>query len=176
MKTIKNTLKSELVFDDNETRRYLLRLEWDKEKPKACVIMLSAGTANGISLDHTTNYVLENLLALGYGSVEVLNLFSNIKQKTESAEDAENLKAISSAAKKADIIILASGSTFKTNSHVKKRQLAVLEILSEYQDNLYCIANSTGQKFYHPLCPSVRKWNLQKFDAQAIIKEMCNDD
>ena len=60
----KNVLKSDLSYSDDKTRRYLLRLEWDKGKKRACVIMFTAGIANGICFDRTTNYVIENLVEL----------------------------------------------------------------------------------------------------------------
>lgn len=58
MKTIKNNLKSEAVYDDNETRRYSLHLEWQRDLKRACVIMLKAGKTNGVFFDRTTNFVL----------------------------------------------------------------------------------------------------------------------
>ncbi len=58
MKTIKNNLKSEAVYDENETRRYVLHLEWQKDLKRACVIMLKAGRTNGVFFDRTTNFVL----------------------------------------------------------------------------------------------------------------------
>ena len=175
MKTIKNTVKTELMYDDTEKRRYLLHIEWDKEKPKACVIMLSAGATNGISFDHTTNYVLQNLVDLDYGSVDIVNLFSTVDSKTEAEEDNENLNVISSSAKKADIVVFATGTSYKTNIKVKTRQKAVLESLETYKEKLYCLADEDGQKFYHPLCPKVRKWNLEKFDIEGLLEE-CADD
>ena len=171
MKTIKNTVKTELVYNDSEDRRYLLRIEWDKEKKKACVIMLIAGNINGVSYDHTTNYVLENLVSLGYGSVEIVNLFSNIDSKTEDSEDDENTQAIINATKKCDTIVFATGAGYKTNKKVLKRQTEVLAILEKYKNKVYCIADEDGEKFYHPLCPKVRKWNLTTFQTSELNED-----
>lgn len=75
MQVEKNILKSDLCYNDDKTKRYLLKIEWDKTKKKACIIMLSAGRANGLFFDRTTSNVVENLVEADYGSVDVLNLF-----------------------------------------------------------------------------------------------------
>ena len=173
MNIIKNTIKTEVVYDDECKKRYCLHVEWDKARERACVIMLSAGKTNGISFDHTTNYVLENLIDLNYGCADIVNLFAS-NDKSDSSSDNENLKVISKVVKDSDIVVFATGATYRTNSRVKERQNEVLEMLKEYEDILYCIADEDGQRFYHPLCPKVRKWNLVKFNINEIMEE-CND-
>ena len=64
MKTIKTNLTSEAVYNDDETRRYTLHLERQKDSKRACVIMLKAGWTDGVLVDRTTNLVLANLAAL----------------------------------------------------------------------------------------------------------------
>ena len=167
MKTIKNNLKSEAVYDDNETRRYSLHLEWQKDLKKACVIMLKAGKTNGVFFDRTTNFVLENLASLDFGSVDILNLFSALNGGFDDA-DNDNLKAIESACKSADVVIFAVGTGHKMNKKVITRQKEVIAILKNHSDKLLCIADDEGQKFYHPLCPKVQKWNLVNFDVKEI--------
>ena len=172
----KNILKSDLSYSDDKSKRYLLRLEWDKMKKKACVIMFSAGIANGICFDRTTDYVIENLVELDYGCVDILNLFSSVDTKIEDISDDENLKVINTSAKNADIVIFAVGTGHSKNKIVQKRQNEVLAILKRYDKKLYCIADSEGQKFYHPLCPKVRKWNLEKFDIVELTKKGYEND
>lgn len=174
MNTIKNTIKTEVVYDDESKKRYCLRVEWDKTKECACVIMLSAGKTNGISFDHTTNYVLENLIDLNYGCADIVNLFAS-DDKSESSSDDENLKVISKVVKDANIIVFATGTTYRTNNRVKERQNEILEMLKEYENILYCIADADGQRFYHPLCPKVRKWNLVKFNINELMEGSNND-
>ena len=172
----KNILKSDLSYNDDKSRRYLLRIEWDKMKEKACVIMFSAGTANGICFDRTTECVIRNLVELDYGSVDILNLFSSIYSGIEDVADDENLKAIDTSAKNADIVIFAAGTGHGTDKRVQKRQRDVLAILKRYDKKLYCIADCNGQKFYHPLCPKVKTWNLEKFDIVELTKKGYEND
>lgn len=172
----KNILKSDLSYNDDKSRRYLLKIEWDKMKKKACVIMFSAGTANGIYFDRTTDCVIRNLVELDYGSVEILNLFSSIDSSIEDVADDENLKIIDTSVKNADIVIFAVGTGHSTDKRVQKRQKDVLAILKRYDKKLYCIADADDRKFYHPLCPKVRKWNLVKFDVVELTKKGYEND
>ena len=121
----KNILKSDLSYNDDKTKRYLLRLEWDKTKKKACIIMLSAGKSNGLYFDRTTNNVIENLVESDYGCVDILNLFSSLDTKLEDAEDKDNLKAIDTSAKNADIVIFATGTGHSGDTRVQKREKEV---------------------------------------------------
>lgn len=167
----KNMLKSDLSYNDDKSKRYLLRIEWDKTKKKACVIMLSAGKANGLFFDRTTNNVIENLVESDYGSVDILNLFSSLDTKIEEESDNDNLKMIDTSAKNSDIVIFAAGTGHKGDKRVQKRQKDVFAILKRYDKKLLCIADSNGQKFYHPLCPKVKKWNLVKFDIEELTRK-----
>ena len=170
MNTIKNTIKTEMIFDDSNKRRYRLSIEWDKTKKKACVIMLSAGNSSGIYFDRSTNNVIANLVESDYGSADILNLFSSLNEKIENNSDNENLKTVELSAKSADIVIFAAGTGHLTNKKAVKRQNEILEILKNYDEKLYCIADDEGKKFYHPLCPKVQNWNLVKFDVKENVK------
>lgn len=172
----KNILKSDLSYSDDKSRRYLLKIEWDKMKKNACVIMFSAGTANGILFDRTTDCVIRNLVELDYGSVDILNLFSCIDTKIEDTSDDDNMKAIDASAKTADIIIYAVGTGHNNNKNMQKRQKEVLAKLKKYDKKLYCITDGKGQKFYHPLCPKVKRWNLEKFDIVELTKKGYEND
>ena len=171
MQVEKNILKSSMSYNDDKSKRYLLRLEWEKTKPRACIIMISAGITNGLFFDRTTNYILENVTELDYGSVDILNLFPSVGVDFKEPSDDENIKAIDTSAKEAEIIIFAVGTGHKSDKRVQKRQKDILATLKRYDKKLYCIADNDGQKFYHPLCPKVRRWNLQKFDIEELTKK-----
>ncbi len=172
----KNILKSSLSYSDDKSKRYLLNIEWDKTKKKACIIMLSAGRANGLYFDRTTNNVIENLVETDYGCVDILNLFSSLDTKFEDNTDKENLKTIDTSAKSADIVIFAAGTGHKGNVKVQKREKEVFTILKRYDKKLFCIADSNGKRFYHPLCPKVKCWNLVKFDIEEYLREEYSND
>ena len=50
MITEKVMLKSSLQYSDDKKKRYVLSVEWDKDKKKACVIMLSSGQAKTLCI------------------------------------------------------------------------------------------------------------------------------
>lgn len=172
MITEKKTLKTTLTYSEDMRRCYAVTIEWEKEKPKAAVIMLSAGKTDGVCFDKTTGCVIKNLVALGYGSVDILNLFSSLDGTKEDTGDEENLEIIGILAKLAKTVVFAVGTGHKTNKKVQARQKEVIEILKMYDEKLYCISDETGEKFYHPLCPKVYRWNL----VQVNSKRLCEDD
>ena len=78
MKEVKSTLITEAVFSDDGTKRYLLRKTWDAAKPKLTIIMLAPSQASEVSMDTTTQLVVNNVCRLGYGGVTIVNLFAKL--------------------------------------------------------------------------------------------------
>ena len=175
MKTIETILKTTALYSDDETKRYLLQKEWDGSKPKLCIIMLAPSTASGIGLDSTTLLVLNNSTRLGFGRVDILNLFATLNDsELESAEhdDLDNIRAIVASAKECDAIVYAAGVGKAKNEMFQERQKQVLNALKPYEDKLYCISNKDGTvRMRHPLSPAVRTWELSKLKVAEVIPE-----
>lgn len=172
-------MKTAVVYNDDKTHRYLLRKEWDENLPEAMVLMLSPSVADTVSVDRTTMLVLENLERLHYGKVSIVNLFSAISGKrTKNELDDENLAYITEAAERAEGIIYAVGTGGDGNKTVLKQQRDVLNLLIPWKDKMKCIADANGKKFYHPLCPAVHHWRLERFDyneLKAFKSELINE-
>ena len=169
---IKTKVNTTLIYSDDSKRRYMMTIEWDKAKEAAAVIMLSAGTSDGINIDHTTAYTISNLHRLGYGSVRILNLYSTINNgRAVIAEDDDkrNITYIANAAKEVDTVIYAAGTGRSNNKRFRKRERAVMEALEPYEDKLMCITDGCGGKFYHPLFPRVREWHLEHFKIAELV-------
>lgn len=80
------------IYSDDKTHRYLLRKEWNSEKKSAEIIMLYPSSADTVTVDHTTMFVLRNLERLNYGSVNIVNLFSSMSGKHSTSDiDEDNL-------------------------------------------------------------------------------------
>lgn len=110
----KSVMKTEVKFNDNKEYRYLLKKEWDIKKKKAMVIMINPSIANKVSMDFTTLYTLNNLQKLGYGSVDIVNLYPKVTNKLKVDEvSVEEIKInddlILEIAEKVDTIIIAWG-------------------------------------------------------------------
>ena len=171
MKTETTIVKSKALFSDDRTHRLLLRKEWDKTKPTAMVIMINPNSADTLNYDLTTMLVINNLNQLGYGTVNIVNLYSIITTKLtllrvsdDELLDEENDTVIQQYAEKSDIIVIAWGSIGNYSQRIRDRQDELLEALAPYAEKLYQI----DEKGYHPLTPIVRsQWNLQKYDLEV---------
>lgn len=167
--TQKSTIKTEAHFSEDVEHRYLLKKEWNKSKKKAMVIMKKPSNAGELVLDQTTMFVINNLVNLDYGSVEILNLYSkvNAKRVSEMEENKEAIKTndtyILKSAERADTIVLAWGSGCSSSKKATERQQTVLNLLEKHKDKLVVIQDETGRAGFHPLSPSVRRyWKLNK--------------
>ena len=167
MKTMTTNIKSKALFSDDEEHRLLLRKEWDKAKKSAMVIMINPNTADTLNMDLTTMLTINNLTALGFGAVNIVNLYSRIMSKLSlrfnSDEDLlhpETDTVIEQYAAMSDAVIIAWGSVGRNSQRVRERQEELLEMLQQFENKLYQI----GTEGYHPLTPAVRsEWTLEPF-------------
>ena len=175
MNTITTTLTTKAVFSEDGLDRYLLTKTWDEKKQRLAIIMMAPSQASGISLDTTTQLVLNNVDRLGYGSVSILNLFARVNDfalKQAGEEDPENLEMIVSACQDAQAIIYAPGVGKATNKLFQERQKQVLEALRPMEGRLHCLCDANGQaRFQHPLSPAVRTWYLSPLKISELVEE-----
>ena len=173
MKEVKSTLITEAVFSDDGTKRYLLRKTWDAAKPKLTIIMLAPSQASEVSMDTTTQLVVNNVCRLGYGGVTIVNLFAKLNDfmlKEAEDEDTENLEAIIEAVKDCEKVVFAAGTGKIKNKVFQKRQEQVMTALCPYEDKLHCLCNETGGgRLQHPLSPVVREWHLSPLKISELI-------
>lgn len=167
--TEKSTIKTEATFSPDRKHRYLLRKEWDKSKDKATVIMVNPASATDMRIDHTTMYVLNNLVRLGFGGCDIVNLYSRVSSSTkeDNTSNEVNDNQILQSARTSSHVIVAWGKLGDTNKRVAKRQKEVVELLKPCQDKLFVIGDSVGNTGFHPLSPRVHEWNLKTFKALA---------
>ena len=175
MPSITTTLTTVATFSDDNLKRYLLRKIWDENKPKLAIIMLAPSEAAGIELDNTTLLVLNNSSRLGYGGVDVLNLFATLNDcglKEAEDEDPDNLNAIVQSVQEADIIIYAAGVGKAKSKVFQHRQEQALTALRPYEDKLHCLTNGSGRaRLQHPLSPAVRIWHLSPLKVSELIAD-----
>ena len=175
MQTVKTTLTTEATYSDDGAKRYLLRKIWDTDKPTLSIIMLAPSAAAGIELDSTTLLVLNNASRLGYGGVDVLNLFATLNDfglKTAEDEDADNLNAIVQSAEKAGTLVYAAGTGKAKNKAFQQRQEQVLNAIRPFESKLHCLTNESGKaRLQHPLSPAVRTWCLSPLKISELVTE-----
>ncbi|MDD7295607.1 MAG: DUF1643 domain-containing protein [Oscillospiraceae bacterium] len=161
-------MKSKAIFSDDKEHRFILKKEWDNDKPSAMIIMINPNTADTLNMDMTTMLVLNNLDKLHFGSVNIVNLYSRISSKLNfrfySDDDLihkENDSIMEQYAAMSDVIIIAWGSVGNNSQRIRERQADILQRLSMFQNKLYKI----GKEGCHPLTPSVRSgWELEPFE------------
>lgn len=173
MTTQETTLHTTAMFSEDGSKRYLLRKVWNPELPKLAIIMLAPSIASGIELDSSTLLVLNNASRLGFGSVDVLNLFATLGDfplKQAEAEDPENMEVILRGCENADTIVYAPGVGKSKNKLFAQRQEQVLTALAKCEDKLHCLANASGDaRLQHPLSPAVRTWTLSPLKVSELL-------
>jgi hypothetical protein len=172
VQTDKATVKTEAIFSNDRKHRYILRKEWDSKKPKATIIMTNPSTADMLSMDYTTLYIMNNIVSLDFGAIEIVNLVSKMTTKLNVKEDmdlnlnAENLDFILKSAEKSDKVIIAWGKLGENNKKVRGVQDSLLDRLKPFKDKLYVIACESGESGFHPLAPQIRfSWILKKYES-----------
>lgn len=175
MQTVTTTLTTEAIFSDDGTKRYLLHKRWDEGKPTLAIIMLAPSSASGIELDSTTQLVLNNASRLGFGSIDICNLFATLNDfalKEAEDEDADNINAIVQSAEKSGTLVYAAGTGKAKNKTFQQRQEQVLNALRPYESKLHCLTGENGRaRLQHPLSPAVRTWHLSPLKISELIAE-----
>jgi len=179
MQVEKLVMKTETIFSDDRKHRYLLRKEWDAKKKKAVVIMTNPSTADLLTLDYTTMYILNNLAKLDFGSVDIVNIISKMTTKLHIKEDSDspdverdNFGIIINAAQKTDFVIVAWGKIGENNKAIRDVQNRLLEGLRPFGEKLHVIAGEKGGSGFHPLAPQVRFiWVLKKYQPMPTKTE-----
>lgn len=160
----KNNMRTEVLFSDDKTHRFILKKSWDTSKPMASIIMIApSARAGDVCSDMTTMYVVNNCFHQGFGSVEILNLYSKL-DTTPFETCSENDEWILKSCQKADKVILAWGKC-QTQKSVDDRISAVVKLLEPLKEKLYEIVDDSGKCGLHPLCSAVRlKWALAPYN------------
>ena len=171
MLTEKSTLKTEARFSEDRAYRYILSKEWNNKKPRAMVIMTNPSSAGEVVLDLTTLYTINNLVALDYGAVDIVNIYPKITQKLKVDDvDLREIeisdKIIVETAEKVDSVIIAWGRVGEKSKAIEKRQNELLEKLQISKDKLFIIGDGKGNELFHPLAPHIRfHWELIPFKS-----------
>ena len=135
------------------------------------VIMKNPSSADEVALDLTTLYTINNLVALDYGAVDIVNIYPKITQKLKVDDvDLREIeisdKIIVETAEKVDSVIIAWGRVGEKSKAIEKRQNELLEKLQVFKDKLFIIGDGKGNELFHPLAPHIRfHWELIPFKS-----------
>lgn len=146
-------LENDAVISDCEKYRYLLRRTWDHAKPRALLIMLNPSTADARQDDATIRSCVRLLGRLGYGSMEVVNVFAyRATNPDELAKQADpigprNLTIIEAAISRCDVAICAWGAYPPAKQHA----IEPLNAIRSQRPAVYCFGKTKHGAPKHPL-------------------------
>lgn len=136
--------------------RYILKRQWNNDKPHILFIMLNPSTADAKHDDPTLRRCMNFAAKWGYGGIEVVNLFAfraTLPRELLSAEDAvgpENDDHIREALGDTPDVLCAWG----VDGAINDRDKAVLEILKATDPNdrlILCLEKTKNGHPKHPL-------------------------
>jgi hypothetical protein len=139
------------TFDSTSKYRYSLWREWDAGRSRITFIMLNPSTADATTNDPTIRRCISFAKKLGFGSLEVVNLFAlrtphpqNLKKAPDPIGD-DNDEHLQQASQRSSCIVCAWGNW--GNLHLRDQQ--VLQLLADA--NLRCFGMNRTGKPRHPL-------------------------
>ncbi|OAX50322.1 DUF1643 domain-containing protein [Paenibacillus sp. AD87] len=148
-------------FDEQRNYRFCLTREWDLGLPRLLYIMLNPSTASESTEDQTSKQCLYFAKELGFGSLEIVNLYSFISSDPTALKDSvdpigiDNDKHIIEAAKRSNKIVIAWGERHFFNN----RNTYVIEFLKQNGYEIYCLKKA---KSGHPRHPSRLKHDISE--------------
>lgn len=104
------------AFDQTRRYRYTLWREWDTRLARVAFLMLNPSRADAVSNDRTISACLSLAIELGFGSMEVVNLFAymtsdpNKLRRVRDPVGKGNDAYIVEASRRADATVLAWGN------------------------------------------------------------------
>jgi hypothetical protein len=114
--TARQYIENDAVISACGRYRYLLRRTWNAASPRALYVMLNPSTADALQDDPTIRSCVRLAAGLGYGSLEVVNVFAYRATKPDallSAADPvglQNETHVRAALARCDVPILAWGA------------------------------------------------------------------
>lgn len=177
MEIQESTMVTTVTYSDDREMRYLLTKKWADDLPKATIIMLMPGSSGAVQQDVTTGCIINCISQLGFGSVDIVNLFSKVHaeistdMKVTELTNEENDKIILESVANSTTTIFAWGKCDETNIKIKKRVEALLKLLSPYKEKWFVIGDGRGRSGFSPMYPRIRNgWELVKLSKEEKVE------
>lgn len=173
--TQKISLERTGIFSKSLDKRFEYTIERKETKGKKILVICTNPTSNNLLLvDTTTNYLMNNLFALGYSTITLCNLFADITEKLKPAnagDNTDNIEFIKEVLKRDfDEILMGFGNGFVGNKKVADEKGNLYKLLKPYSKKLVELVDADEEykelKTIHPLFAGQRfsgKWVMRKF-------------
>lgn len=183
--TMKNTITQQqvltktAVFDKQEVNRYELTIATESKKEKSILVIGLNPASDNIQIsDTTTNYIINNLVPMGYTKITLCNLFSCVCNKlksTDMIDNQSNREYLQEVLQRDfNAILVGYGNTYINNKRVKEEKMYIDSVLKACNSKVFEIVdkqeNYSRLKTIHPLFAGQRfsgEWKLRKY----IIEE-----
>jgi hypothetical protein len=146
-------LERDAVISDCGRYRYLLRRTWNHDRPRALFIMLNPSTADAEIDDPTIKSCIRLSKGLGYGSLEVVNIFGwRAADPDELPKQADpigpmNERIVAAAIMRCDVVICAWGA----NAMAQRKANFLCNLIRSYRPAVYCLGTTKSGSPKHPL-------------------------
>lgn len=146
-------IENDAVISDCGKYRYLLRRTWDGKKPRALIVMLNPSTADARKDDPTIRSCVRLTSALGYGSMEVVNLYGLRAtdpaelQKADDPQGPNNERVVIAAINRCDVVICAWGA----HAMAERHHTFLLGHIRSRRPAAYCFGKTKHGAPKHPL-------------------------
>lgn len=146
-------LENDAVISECGKYRYLLRRVWDFKKPRALLIMLNPSTADARQDDATIRSCVRLLIGLGYGSMEVVNVFAFRATSPKELETepfplgGDNYNVVNAALGRCDIVICGWGAHHMADEGSQW----IKDLARKEKPQIYCFGKTKSGSPKHPL-------------------------
>jgi len=146
-------IENDAVISDCGKYRYLLRRTWDAKKPRVLYIMLNPSTADARRDDPTIRSCVRLASGLGYGSMEVVNIFAwratdpNDLLKVRDTVGPDNETHVRAALGRCDIPICAWGAW----PHAQEASTYIRNAIRADRPAAFCFGKTASGAPKHPL-------------------------
>lgn len=146
-------LENDAVISDCGKYRYLLRRTWNHAKPRLLYIMLNPSTADARQDDATIRSCVRLATGLGYGSIEVVNVFAwratNPDELPKQADPCGplNERTVAAAIARCDVVVCAWGA----NAMATRPGRWLTDRIRSYRSAAYCLGKTKSGAPKHPL-------------------------
>lgn len=187
--TKNESLKKTAVFNRQGNNRYELTISCEAKKEKSILVIGLNPASDNIQIsDTTTNYIINNLMPMGYTTITLCNLFSVICTKLRNADLAcnDNNRAYLKEVLQRDFqtVLIGYGNTYANSKAVNEEKKYIDSLLIDCRCKVVEIVDKEEKysrlKTIHPLFAGQRfsgQWKFRKHIVEEAEerKENLND-
>ena len=151
-----STVTTTAIFNQKNSERFLLKMEWDHKKKSAAIIMTAPSSADDLIMDQTTMLCRNGAAKNDFGSLSIVNLTSSIYGDNPKMSK-QNKEIILQECEKADCILVCFGR----GTSYQDEKAAMLTELAPYKKKLYTLVDRKGLPYAHPLSPLAHDFTIE---------------